>query len=212
MNDKATDWVEWHSPYSDPASPLSRRLAIIQTHIKSWLLTQQGSPTQVLSLCAGQGRDLLDVLEHMPEQRNFEARLIENDPKNVLVASDRARELGLNNVFVSCADAGNSDSYMGAAPADLVLLCGVFGNINDHDIFQTIEFLSQLCNVGATVIWTRSRRDPDITSDIRHSFQKHSFKEEVFVAPEDVMFSVGVNTFVGEPLPLTPGKQLFTFL
>lgn len=208
----AVDWVAWHSPYSDPHSPLSQRLAIIQSHIRSWLLSRQLFPIQVISLCAGQGRDLLDVLEHMPTQRNLMARLIENDPTNVEVASNRVRELGLLNVEVNCADAGNSDSYVAATPVDLVLLCGVFGNISDHDIFQTIKYLPHLCTAGATVIWTRSRRDPDITPDIRRAFEKVGFREDAFVAPDEVKFSVGVNTFEGQPLPSIPGTQLFTFL
>lgn len=167
---------------------------------------------QVISLCAGQGRDLLDVFEELPEQRNVQALLIENDPKNVEVALNRVQQLGLANVDVRCADAGNSDSYVAATPADLVLLCGVFGNISDRHIFKTIEFLPQLCSAGATVIWTRSRRSPDITPDIRHSFIANRFREEAFIAPDGKIFSVGVNTFEGTPKPMTLGEQLFTFL
>lgn len=126
MEDKTVDWVAWHSP------------------------------TQILSLCAGQGRDLFDVLEQFPAQRNVHALHVENDPYNVEVALNRVHQFGLVDVDIRCADAGNSKSYVGATPADLVFLCGVFGNISDQDVFKTIEFLPQLCSTGATVLWTLS--------------------------------------------------------
>jgi hypothetical protein len=31
------DWHDWHSPYADDASALSRRLRIVQRHIGDWL-------------------------------------------------------------------------------------------------------------------------------------------------------------------------------
>ena len=58
------------------------------------------------------------------------------------------------------ADAGLLANYADGVPADLVLLAGVFGNISDRDIRRTIEALPQLCATGATVLWTRSRREP----------------------------------------------------
>lgn len=212
MNDNTIDWVAWHSPYSDPQSALSRRLEIIQSHIKSCLLAQLTYSRQVISLCAGQGRDLLDVLERTPQLREARALLIESDPENVKVASDRIQQMALANVAVHCADAGNSDSYVGATPADLVLLCGVFGNICDPDIFNTIKFLPRMCAADATVIWTRSRRDPDITPAIRRSFEANGFLELAFIAPSDEKFSVGVNKLSGTPEQLTSNEQLFTFL
>jgi hypothetical protein len=35
---------------------------------------------------------------------------------------------------VICTDAGVTDVYAGAVPADLLLVCGVFGNIGDADV------------------------------------------------------------------------------
>ena len=35
-----TDWERWHAPYDDLSSPLSQRLAVIQTHIGTWLDSQ----------------------------------------------------------------------------------------------------------------------------------------------------------------------------
>ena len=41
-------------------------------------------------------------------------------------------------------DAGESDSYLDAAPADLVLMCGVFGNLTDADVQRLVGFLPAL--------------------------------------------------------------------
>ena len=59
-----------------------------------------------------------------------------------------------------------------------MLACGVFGNISDADVFHTINLLPQLCRPGATVIWTRSRRVPDLTPAIRQYFAAHGFADD----------------------------------
>ena len=87
-----------------------------------------------VSLCAGQGADLLAVAEHHPRGRDLHGRLVELDPRNVAVARGRIEELGLEGWEVVEADAGRSDAYAGAVPADLVVACGIFGNITDADI------------------------------------------------------------------------------
>ena len=212
MDGKTTDWVAWHSPYSDPDSALSRRLKIVQTHIRSRLLAQKRFPMQVISVCAGQGRDLLDVLESLPTTSGIKALLVENNPWNVSVAQDRIRQLGLLDTEVRLADAGNSSSYADTTPADLALLCGVFGNISDGDILRTIQYLPHLCAKDATVIWTRSRRAPDVTPHLRRTFELNGFLELAFIAPSGDEFSVGVNRFTGKPQQLTTDEQLFTFL
>jgi len=48
-------------------------------------------------------------------------------------------------VEVLGADAGTTSSYRAAVPADLVLVCGVFGNVTDADMMRTIDLLPTLC-------------------------------------------------------------------
>jgi hypothetical protein len=84
----------------------------------------------------------------------------------VLLARRAAQDAGLNGVQVVTGDASLTDAYVGAVPADLVLVCGVFGNISTEDIQRTIASLPQLCAVDATVIWTRHCLSPDITPTI----------------------------------------------
>ncbi|MEH0934442.1 hypothetical protein V6U80_04695 [Micromonospora sp. CPCC 205543] len=105
----------------------------------------------------------------------------------------------LDGITATQADAGDFATYRTAAPADLVVLAGVLGNISDGDVQSTIGALPRLCASNATVIWTRTRRHPDLTPAIRGWFADAGFAEEAFHAPSDVLFSVGVHRFHGQP-------------
>lgn len=212
MTRETTDWLEWHSPYHEQDSPLRRRLAVVQAQLKKALPAELDRPLQIVSLCAGQGRDVLEVLAAYPHAQRIRARLVELDERNVAAARKLANEASLSQVEIVQGDAARLSAYVGAVPADIVLVCGVFGNISDGDIFHTIDVLPQLCQQGATVLWTRHRRAPDLTPAIRAYFEAHLFGEVDFVAPEEALFSVGVNCYTGEPQPLQLEEQLFTFL
>lgn len=211
MSDATTDWLGWHDPYADPDTPLSRRLRVVQGHIRSWLVSHPDRDLRVVSACAGQGRDLLEVLAADPDAARVSARLVELDPRNADAAERSARASRIENVEVVRGDAGRVGAYLGALPADLVLMCGVFGNVSDEDVRRTVSALPQLCSPEATVIWTRSRRAPDLTPQIRRWFAEAGFAEVTFDAPDDVLFSVGVHRFAGEPQPPQAALRLFEF-
>lgn len=101
--------------------------------------------------------------------------------------------------------------YGGAVPAGLVLLCGVLGNISDDDARTTVMAMPELCQTGGTVVWTRNRRAPDRTPQIRRWFAEAGFAEVAFIAPEDELFSVSACRFLGEPQPLGSTRQ-FRFI
>jgi hypothetical protein len=206
-----TDWDSWHADYGDPSSLLSERLRLVQRHIADWLDVTAPAPVTVVSSCAGDGRDLLEVLERRDDASRVTATLIEADTRNAARATDHVNRLGLSNIAVRTADAGAGDAYLGAVPADLVLLCGIFGNIADDDVHRTVAATPQLCKQNAVVIWTRHRRPPDLTPRIRRWFREHDFSEEDFEAPAHAIYSVGVHRFVGIPSPLDAEQQLFTF-
>ena len=205
-----TDWEAWHQEYTDPGSPLSERLRIIQAHIDAWLDATAG-PVSVVSACPGDGRDLLGVLERRPDAHRVSATLIESDAHSAQRAAAHADRLDLPAIDVRCTDAGSTSAYVEAVPADLVLLCGIFGNIPDGDIYTTIAALAQFCSPQALVLWTRHRKDPDLTPHIRTWFGGFAFDEVDFTAPEHAWYSVGVHRFTGAPEPLRPEQHLFTF-
>lgn len=209
--DRSQDWRRWHDDYADPASALSHRLDLVRGHIETWLDSRPDEEVAVVSACAGQGHDLLAVLGRRADHARVRATLLEFDPVNVTVARATAARLGLARVTVHCRDAGEVASYISAAPADLVLFAGVFGNISDADIERRVFALPQLCAPGATVIWTRTRKPPDITPLVRTWFAAVGFDEVAFEAPPDRLFSVGVHRLHAPAQPLGSGR-IFEFL
>jgi hypothetical protein len=208
----STDWLEWHQPYEDETSQLSGRLKSVQRSIRDHLEGRPDEAVRAISACAGQGRDLLEVLATHPGRGGVAARLVELDHRNVAIARAAATVNGLTGVEVVEGDAGVIDSYAGAVPADLVLFCGVFGNVSPADVEGTIRAMPQLCAPNATVIWTRGRHEPDIRPAIRSWFADSDFEEISFDSPDDVFWSVGAHRFTGTPRPLTEGQRLFSFL
>jgi Putative methyltransferase len=212
MTDDMRDWHEWHRLYLEQDSALRRRLATVQAQLRKALPAELDGPLQIVSLCAGQGLDVIETLATYPHAQHVKARLVELNERNVVAACHLAADAGLSQVEIVQGDAARLAVYEGAVPADIVLACGVFGNISDQDIFHTIDMLPQLCRHAATVLWTRHRRPPDMTPAIRAYFVAHHFPEVDFVAPQDTLFSVGVNRYEGEPEPLQPDAKLFAFL
>ncbi len=209
-----TNWVSWHEPYADETSPLSRRLRVIQEHLAAWLEHQQPSDDRlrVLSLCAGDGRDLLEVLAHRADAEQVDAVLVEITPELTQRVRDVAAASGLDRVRVRTGDAGDPQVYADCAGVDLLLLAGVFGNISDTDVQRVIATLPMLCRAGARVIWTRHRKEPDLTPSIRDWFARAGFVEQSFTAPADVYFTVGVHDFHGTAAAWSPPSRLFTFI
>jgi hypothetical protein len=205
------DWHAWHAEYEAPASSLARRLRVVQDKIRLALDGCPPGPLRVISLCAGQGRDLLQVLAEHPRASDVRSRLVELDARNTAVAEETSRAAGLDQVEVVTGDAALTDHYRGMVPADIVLACGLFGNIIDEDIERTIDSCSQLCATGGTVIWTRGRSAPDRVPLICDWFSERGFDLQWLSEP-DAGFGVGVHRFTGVSRPLTPGVRMFSFV
>jgi hypothetical protein len=205
------DWADWHRDYDDPGSLLSRRLQLVQGHLRAEFDRAPAGDVRLISLCAGQGRDVIGVLTGHPRRNDVRARLVELDQRNAAHARQAARAAGLGGVEVLQADAGITDACLGAVPAQIVVACGIFGNITDRDIQATVAALPSLCAPGALVLWTRHRGPPDLTPSIRSWLGAAGFGEEAFDTSHDGFMSVGAQRLTGEPAALVPGQRLFTF-
>jgi hypothetical protein len=206
------DWEGWHAAYDDPSSSLSVRLRLVRQHLSNALDLAPPGPIRLISLCAGQARDVLGVLPGHPRGQDVTALLVESHHRLAVQARNRAADAGLTQVEVREADAGRVDSFADALPADVLLLCGIFGNVSVADIRRTVEASAALCAPGATVLWTRHRRAPDLTPQIREWFRAGGFDEVAFEAPDtDALTSVGVNRLPISPGPDLPGEPLFAF-
>jgi SAM-dependent methyltransferase len=205
------DWHAWHSAYDTPDSRLRQRLRTVQERITLALDEAPPGPLRALSVCAGQGRDLLGALAGHPRRHEVTARLVELDERNVAEARRTAARLGLDRVEVVCGDAADTGRYADLAPAGLVLLCGLFGNVTAEDIARTVGYCERLCATGGTLVWTRNRKQPDRFPWICELLEQRGF-DRVWLNSSNVRQGVGVHRFTGVPKPLVAGERMFTFI
>jgi hypothetical protein len=211
-------WVRWHEPYDDPSSNLSRRLREVQSMLRAALddtadTAPRPGPIRIVSLCSGQGRDVIDVVATHPRGPEVSALLVELDPALVAFARDRAGSAGVaDRLRIVEGDASQARWYADDVPADIVLVCGVLGNISAADITRTIQAMRGFCLPGGHVIWTRHRRAPDATPSIRADFAAAGFAELAFEAPEGTIMTVGHHRLDGPSAPFDPDQVLFDFV
>jgi hypothetical protein len=218
------NWIEWHAQYDEPGSSLTRRLAVVRSAVATAIndappIDAARGPAgqlRIISMCAGDGRDVLPVAARSERGRGAHIVLVETDAKLCARARATARELSLPAVEVRCTDAGVLDSYLDIAPADVVLCCGVFGNVAIDDVRRTVVQLRSLIVGGGFAIWTRGRSagatDPSLV--VRNIFATNGFEEISFIAPDDAGYRVGVHRRPdGAPAapPLRAGR-LFQFV
>jgi hypothetical protein len=207
----AFDWVGWHQAYDDPESSLSKRLAVVRRRIGECLDSAERAPLRIVSLCAGDGRDVLPELAARPGL-SASTTLVEVDESLAARAADAAAGFGLADVQVLVGDAGVTASFADQLPADLLLLCGIFGNVADADIRNTLNAARAMVREGGHVIWTRGRfEDVDLRDAVRQWTIEAGFTEVAFDgAPAN--YGVGLYRCDGpdRSAPLPP--RLFTFI
>jgi hypothetical protein len=97
--------------------------------VQAWLARAldrvPAGPLRLVSLCAGQGRDVIGVVPGHPRRADVRAVLVEADAHNAGRAGQAAEQAGLDQVEVRAADAGTVASFADALPADVLLLCGI---------------------------------------------------------------------------------------
>jgi hypothetical protein len=197
--------VAWHEAYDDPSSALSARLHMVRAQLAGAINRAPPGAVRLVSLCAGQGHDVLGVLRDHPRRADVSAVLVEADPDNAAAAGEHAARAGLAQVEVRHADASQVASFADALPAGVLMLCGIFGNVSEPDIERTIAAAAAFCAPGATVIWTRHRGPPDQTPRIRALFAGAGFEEIMFGSPEkSPQVGVGAGQFRGTPATTGP--------
>jgi hypothetical protein len=208
------DWARWHDEYDDPNSPLAARLEIVVDETRQAITRAVDGPVRLVSICAGQGRDVVAALDGHPRRDDVSALLVEQNGENVEAARARVAAAGLANVSVLQADGSLADTYASHVPANVVLICGVFGSVANAEIRRAIHLLPRLCAPSATVIWTRYcipwKGAPDLTPTIREWFRAAGFAELAFRTTD--VHGVGANQQITPPATFKPALRLFTFL
>jgi hypothetical protein len=204
-------WSTWHDAYDDPESDLSQRLIAVQRRLSDAIDEAPPGVARIISACAGQGHDVIGVLRTHPRAADVQALLVESDPHNVGVARARIAADGIAGVEILQGDAGLTEPFRDAVPANVLMLCGIFGNVSDEDLRRTVSNASRLCAPRASVLWTRHRHEPDRTPEIREWFAEAGHAEVAFDSPGPARFAVGAVRLAVAPLPYVSDLRLFTF-
>ncbi len=192
----ARDWHAWYGAYDDPDSELSRRLAVVRGELAA-VLADRAGPVTLLSLCAGDGRDTLPVLASSTTP--VSAVLVELDPDLAEAGRRQAAALGLE-VDVRTDDAGVVAAWMDVVPVDVLMMCGVLGNVSDDDARRILTGAALMLQRGGTMIWTRGNHgsgDEDPSEWLRGLLLDAGWEERSFVRPDDASYRVGVHTWQG---------------
>jgi len=209
------NWDAWHKNY-DNLPGLQERLRLVVEQTVAALDACPPGPIRIISLCAGDGRDVVGALQNHPRRRDVTAWLLDNHTETIARGRVIAREAGLGEQlrFVE-ADASLARNYAGAVPADIVLLSGFLGHLRHENVPGLIAGLPMFCKPGGWVIWNRHLLLHDGGAQvpaIRKCFQRTKFEEAFFEAPEPNGFAVGRVKFAGQPAPLDASRVLFEFV
>lgn len=204
------DWRAWHRAYDDPTSSLSRRLDDVVAAIRAALDAAPPGPLRLISLCCGDARDVTRALTDHPRAGDMTGCLVELDPHLAASAATNLHSIG-SSLVVRCGDASNPSLFSDMMPADLLLLVGIFGNVTDIDVERLITSVPLICAEGATVIWTRHRREPDLTPEIARWFAAAGCSSIGFVSPGSGSYAIGTERCArSNPLERL-SDSLFTF-
>ena len=87
----------------------------------------------MLSLCAGEARDLAGAALGHPRAADVRGVAVELNAGLAAIAAQSLRATG-TAVEVRCADAGRPIHWDDVLPVDLLLLAGIFGNLTDEHV------------------------------------------------------------------------------
>ncbi|MDF5737855.1 MULTISPECIES: class I SAM-dependent methyltransferase family protein [unclassified Nostoc] len=207
------DWYEWHELYKTEPK-LQQRLEIVREYIAYSLNNSPEGAIQIVSVCAGDGRDLLGTLENHPRAKDVSARLVEINSNLVEHGRATIESLGLaKQIEFINGDATLATNYVEAVPADIVIVCGVFGNLADEtELNRLLDNLSFLSKPGAFVIWTRGHSNGiPYSENVRKILGASEFEEVNFKFTATGDMGVGLHRYLGENLAQPKEQQLFVF-
>jgi hypothetical protein len=182
------DWVAWHNGY-DTWPPLRARLRAVREQLAALDACPAG-PVRIISLCAGDGGELIGLLHEHPRRDSVRAYLVEQNADLVRQGEAALAQFRLVSVIAfRHADATLSTTYLDIAPADIVLAAGVFGNLTPPQTARLVSHFLRLCRPEGAVIWTRRVGRPEHTqavATIREGLEVASFYERALVETDPI--------------------------
>jgi hypothetical protein len=190
-----------------------QRLSKVREHFTECLDNAPRGPVRVLSLCAGDGRDVIGGLGSHPRRTDVTAWLIESNRQSVALGVRQAASARLEKaVNFLCGDATAYAAYKNITPADIVLLCGVWGHVRADERELLVRAVASLCKPGGSVIWTRGVL-PDTTrlQQIQLHFAALPWEEVRVSITSDHRWAVATYRYSGPPRELPRSGRLFRF-
>jgi hypothetical protein len=206
------DWSSWHDEYEKEGSELHLRKSAVQENVRAIVDQCPAGPVTIVSICGGQCREVIGALENHPRRTDIRGRLVELDPDNAAFASEWAKRAGLVNLEVFNGDASATTSYKDLPSADIVVISGVFGHIDDSDRRRLIGFTRQILRKDGFVVWTSHSLGGGKVEEIRQHFRNFDFNEDAHATLAGKFgFTVTRSRYQGEPMPFEPDTTLFSF-
>jgi hypothetical protein len=147
------DWAAWHRDNDRPGSHLEVRLGFVQRRIRDWLAGARDGPLRALSLCGGEGRDLLGALAAHRRAEDVAARIVELDPRNVAAARAHFAEAGLE-ALVDLREGDLRETLKEIeAPVDFVLM-----DVWTEMVRPALELVAPRLRAGAVVVCDNTRQ------------------------------------------------------
>lgn len=190
-----------------------QRLAAVQSHFACALDQVPGDRATVLSMCAGDGRDVIEVLAAHPRRNDTSAWLVELNPKSVALGMQHASSARLESAVTFLnADATDYAIYRSIAPADIVLACGVWGHVPAAERSQLVRAFASLCTPGGCVIGTRGlAKGAGRLADILSLFSSDWWEQVNLTFTPDQQFAVVTHRYRGPVNRLPASGRIFNF-
>jgi hypothetical protein len=218
----AMDWHQWHSAY-DKNPAFKKRLVLVRKHLSNCLDRSAPGEVRIISVCAGDGRDILGTLADHRRLAEARVRLVELDRKLVADGKNASETLGLSGhvEFVN-GDATDPSCYRAVAPASIVVICGMLGLVDPSELANVVRAMQALCAHKGHVVWTRRldwRNGVQQTKILGNLMAEAGFRQTklnmtsfraLLSKTPGPSFAVGTHRYDGEPVALPESGRLFT--
>ncbi|HEX2474645.1 MAG TPA: class I SAM-dependent methyltransferase family protein [Lacipirellulaceae bacterium] len=209
---RSRSWTGWPTEaYAE--NRYQQRLEAVQQHLIDCLDNAPRGPIRLISICAGDGRDVIGVLPSHERRNDLSAWLVELDCQSVAAGIRDAAVAGLqNSVRFFNRDATEYATYQGIAPADIVFACGVWGHVPAHERASLAEALAGLCKPRGTVTWTRGISNGTARlGEIEALFVRPTWERLRITRTDDKKWAVATYRCDGQSRLLPRTGRIFNF-
>jgi hypothetical protein len=190
-----------------------QRLRVVKVHLAECLNDAAQGPLRLVSLCAGDGRDVIDVLQSNRRRNDVGAWLVELNGQSIADGALHMKASGLEKLvnFIH-ADATDYLTYQTLVPCDIILLCGVWGHVPVNERALLVRALASFSKPGGSLIWTRGiSRGMDRLNEIQSQFANSSWERvRLSFTPND-KWAISTHRYCGPSLELPASGRIFNF-